>query len=151
MPKNTHLKCPEDQSFAGFPSCSNLMHEYADLAIVGIPFLTTFPDKRRDASLGEEDTNSSEKVDSHNAARSIRIWSQQQLAGSLNHFDFDVGNEVLAGRKVSVLDCGDLVMNSDDAQNIRIATETIKALICKGSVPIVIGGDHGTTIPVLRA
>jgi agmatinase len=69
----------------------------------------------------------------------------------LNHFDFDVGNEVFAGSKVSVLDCGDVVMNSDDAQNIRIATETIKILISKGSVPIVIGGDHGTTIPVLRA
>jgi agmatinase len=127
------------------------MYEHADLAIVGIPFITTYPGSKSGTSLGQDDATSSLEVDSRDAARSIRMGSQQPFAGLLDHYDFDVGNEVLAGRQASVLDCGDVVMNSDDAQNIRTTTETIKALISKGAVPIVIGGDHATTIPVLRA
>jgi agmatinase len=138
-------------SFAGFPDGSDLALQGAEVAIIGISFITSALYGGLEAVLGVETAGGPRTADSRGAADAIRWWSQKRLVGQLDHYDFDLGGEVLAYGMASVADCGNLVLNAHDAENIRTATGVIKALVEQNVVPVVIGGDHATTIPVLRA
>jgi agmatinase len=53
---------------------------------------------------------------------------------------------------VRIVDCGDVAMKPGDfAGNSAATTTAIKAILGKGAVPIVLGGDHAIPIPVFRA
>jgi agmatinase len=69
-----------------------------------------------------------------------------------DHFDFDFGGSLLGDSSIRCVDCGDMVRGTEsfDAYSQAI-TDTVNRLLAQGAVPIVIGGDHGTTIPVLKA
>jgi agmatinase len=51
-----------------------------------------------------------------------------------------------------VVDCGDVPGNPADLkEHLRLAERVVRTLWERGAYPIVMGGDHGITIPVLRA
>jgi agmatinase len=74
-----------------------------------------------------------------------------RYAAFLEHYDFDVGKDLFAGRKPRIADCGDVfeVAGHYD-ENGRIATAVIHKILERGAVPIILGGDHATTIPIMR-
>lgn len=148
---NYELTLPAGGTFAGFPESSDLGLQDADMAILGVPFITTISHGDQRAGQGAETAGAPRRSDSRGAADAIRRWSYEQLAGQPDHYDFDLGGEVLAQGRASVMDCGNLVLEGDDAANIVTTTEAVKRLLEQGAVPVVIGGDHATTIPVLRA
>ncbi len=73
-------------------------------------------------------------------------------AANLLHIDFDLGGGIFPDGQVSALDCGDVEIDEVDAagnrDRIRAATT---ALLERGVVPVVLGGDDSVPIPVLEA
>ena len=123
-------------TFAGFPAYDDAASPAARIAIIGVPYLSPYP--------GEKSYNCL------NAVSSIRQASLTYQ--KIDHFDFDFDGRLLGDRPVRCVDYGNIVRESeffdDYSQSI---TGSVKDLLTRGTVPVVIGGDHGTTIPVLRA
>ena len=126
------------QTFLGFDLALDLEALDADVAILGIPY--------GDAYNIDEVTN-----DQTNAPTAIRRASRR-VSGGLERWDFDLGAPLLDGKAVRVVDCGDVLGDPRDLRGHSRRAEDAAALILKaGALPIVLGGDHGVSIPVLRA
>jgi agmatinase len=132
MPPQTSLPT----TFVGFPACDLATASGAQIAIIGIPYLSPYPVEK--------------SYDSQNAVSTIRQASLTYR--KIDHYDFDFDGSLLGESSVQCVDCGDIVRGAEsfDAYSQTI-TNTVMRLLEQGAVPIVIGGDHGTTIPVLRA
>jgi len=123
-------------TFAGFAACDDAASCDADLAVLGVPYLSPYPAEK--------------SYDSQNAVSTIRQASLTYR--KIDHFDFDFDGSLLGESAVHCVDCGDVVRGRESFNAYsRTITKTISALLAQDTVPIVIGGDHGTTIPVLRA
>ena len=67
-------------------------------------------------------------------------------------FDFDFGDSLLGDPPVRCVDYGNIVREAESFSGYsQSITRAVRKLLGQGTVPVVIGGDHGTTIPVLRA
>lgn len=125
-------------TFLGMPRCDDLASIEADIAIVGIP--DTIP----------HDLASSRQPSSA-APAAIRSASLR-LVPFLSHYDYDFGGPILAQRDVRIVDCGDVRADLGDYQaNSQRATTVLRAVLDRGAIPIVLGGDHAVPIPVFRA
>ncbi|MEA2596565.1 MAG: agmatinase, partial [Thermomicrobiales bacterium] len=88
---------------------------------------------------------------SSTAPRAIREQSIR-YGRFLTHFDWEFDGPLFAGREVRVVDCGDVTMVPGDfAGNSRRTTAVVNAILDRGAIPIVLGGDHAIPIPVFRA
>ncbi len=125
-------------TFLDMPRCTDLAALDADIAVVGIPFSTPYD---MAASRGDCST----------APDAIRAQSLRP-ARFLTHYDYDFGGEIFAGRIVRIVDCGDVAMMPGAFEaNDRAATAVIRAILDRGAVPVVLGGDHAIPIPIHRA
>ena len=123
-------------TFAGFPACDDRTPTGADIAVIGVPYLSPYPVEK--------------SYDSQNAVSTIRQASL--IYQKIDHFDFDFGGSLLGDSSVNCVDCGDIVRGAESFEAYsQTITDAVMKLLGQGAVPIVIGGDHGTTIPVLRA
>ena len=115
-------------TFLGFPSAEpeNLQ---AEVAILGVPVGVTYPTSV--ATLGCAE-----------APSAIRTRSQR-LARFVEHHDFDIDGPMLP-TPLRVVDCGD-VGDVADTQG------AVEAILERGAIPIVLGGDDSVPIPTLRA
>lgn len=123
-------------TFAGFPAYDHAASLRAQIAVIGVPYLSPYAVAK--------------SYDSQNAVATIRQASLTYQ--KLDHFDFDFDGPLLGNPPLSCVDYGNIVRESEPfdqyAQSITCA---VRELLVQGTVPVVIGGDHGTTIPVLRA
>ena len=125
-------------SFVGAPRCDDLTALKADVAVIGVPNgvpygmeAVTSPSSTAPATIREQ------------SMRFIPFWG---------HYDFDFGGDLFAGRDVRIVDCGDVAMEPGRFEaNSRATTAVINAILDRGAVPIVLGGDHAIPIPVMRA
>jgi len=125
-------------SFLNAPRCTDLETLDADIGVIGVhsgvPYGimgSTFP---AGAALG-----------------TIREQSTR-FERFLTHYDYDFGGDIFAGRAVRIVDCGNVAMVPGQYETNNQATSAVvRAIIDRGAVPIVIGGGHEITIPVLRA
>jgi agmatinase len=125
-------------TFLGADRATPLDPRAADLVVVGIPYTTP------------SDLAGS-RAPSSAAPPAVRQQSLR-LADRLDHYDFDFGGDLLAGRRVRLVDWGDVGGRPGRyAENAGIATAVIRAILDRGAVPIVLGGDHAAAIPALRA
>ena len=128
-------------TFVDAPRCTDLATLEADFAIVGVPY-------------GYSYTMDAVSSPSGPAPAAIRFESGRYVAGyiTLEHYDFDFGGPLFAGKAVRIVDCGDVAMTPGDLPgNSRATTETIGEILDCGAIPIVLGGDHAIPIPVMRA
>jgi agmatinase len=110
----------------------------ADLVVVGIPYTTP------------HDLATS-RAPSSPAPATVRQQSLR-LADRVNHYDFDFGGPLLAGRRLRLVDWGDVGGRPGRyAENADLATAVIRAVLDRRALPIVLGGDHAAAIPALRA
>ena len=133
-------------SFAGFPRCHDLKSLDAEVALIGIayrsPYAVSTPVTGTSGALLEVGAV---------AAPALRRQSQA-YAHSLRHYDFDFAGDLLAGRDVRIADCGDLALVAEQHEaSLQAVTDAVRAILARGAVPIVLGGDHGTPSPVLQA
>lgn len=126
------------QSFLDFEIVTDLDTLSADIAILGIPF--------GDPYRMEEVTN-----DQSAAPAAVRRASVLAL-DRLDRWDFDFDGTLFDDQPIRAVDCGDVIADPRDmGAHYRHAEAAVRAIRRAGALPIVIGGDHGVPIPVLRA
>jgi agmatinase len=127
-------------SFISVPRCDSLEALQADVAIIAYPYTVPY-------------TIEWSRQPSSWAPSAIREASlRYDLSRVLTHYDMDFGSDLFAGRKVSVVDCGDVFeVAGQYEENSRNGTAALREILARGAVPIVLGGDHATTIPMMRA
>jgi len=65
------------------------------------------------------------------------------------YYDYEEQERYLVD--VSRADVGDVnIMPADFMPNFDLITDTVKKVLAKGALPVVLGGDHSITFPVLR-
>lgn len=130
-----------DPSFLGLPAASldpeALAGLGADVAIVGIPHGTPYPSPGAAAGCAQ-------------APAAIRRRAAR-MARFADHHDFDADGPMLP-TELRVVDCGDVPGSADDPAGNRERAETaVRAVLAAGTLPILLGGDDSTPIPVLTA
>lgn len=83
------------------------------------------------------------------AAGAIRAASQDD-ADLIEHWDFDLGGPLFAGKPVSCIDAGDIgtTMHDNEGNRMRIEAKT-REVLALPAVPILLGGDDSVPIPFL--
>ncbi|WP_376987937.1 agmatinase [Bosea sp. R86505] len=116
---------------------TDLDHLQADIAFLGIPF--------GDAYSFAEIVN-----DQTNMPAAMRR-ATDRIVRSIERYDFDLGGPLYDGRPIRTVDCGDIIGDFRDLTAHYVKAEAaIRKIRAAGAMPIVLGGDHGVPIPVLR-
>jgi agmatinase len=117
---------------------TDLDHLQADIAFLGIPY--------GDAYSFAEIVN-----DQTNMPAAMRR-ATDRIVRSIERYDFDLGGPLYDGRPIRTVDCGDIIGDFRDLTAHYVKAEAaIRKIQAAGAMPIVLGGDHGVPIPVLRA
>lgn len=111
----------------------------ADIAVLGMPFGSAYGPRAF--------TN-----DQTNAPQAIRDVTDRMVRAP-EHYDFDIDGPLLQGRSdIRFVDCGDVLPNlANPGDHYRRAELAVRTMLRGGALPIILGGDHGITNPVLRA
>lgn len=118
--------------------CHDLDTLVADIAVLGIPY-------------GSAYTQAEVSNDQSNAPTHVRQASDRAVR-SPERYDFDTGGPLLMNRDIKFVDCGDAAAYPDQpGSSYENAESTMRKILAAGALPLVIGGDHGVPIPVLRA
>ena len=116
------------------PICEPGNINSSDMVVMGAPIATPYK------SVGAY------CADAPDAVRAAFGWP-----GVLGHYDFDLNGNIFLN-DTSAVDWGNLPCSESDFDHNRALIRTnVKAALDGGAVPIVIGGDDSTPIPVLQA
>ena len=122
------------KGFLDLPFADAENTDHADIVFLGAPIATPY------ASVG------SYCHDAPDAVRSAFGWP-----GVLDHHDFDIGSTLLPDG-INAVDWGNLACSDNDySHNRDLIRRQVGCALDKGAVPIVVGGDDSTPIPVLQA
>lgn len=129
---------PPDRSFLGWPVVTDPAHWDADVALVGIPQSEPYP--------GDACPN-----DQSRAPAAIRAQSGQ-ISDGPSHWDFELGGPASERLPPRCIDIGDIPCDDGDWAAHAARVEAIAARLWSGgALLLAFGGDHGVTIPLLRA
>ena len=131
----------QPRSFFKAPLCLDLDELDADVSLIGVPF-----DQgtlgRPGARFGPDAIRDAPRSYSYSDP-----YGSQAPAGGF--FDVDANDELLRG--ITMADCGNItIVPSEVVQNFAKITEAVEKVVEKGSFPVVVGGDHAITFPVVR-
>jgi agmatinase len=123
------------ETFLGLPRCRDLTRLSAPIALIGADGCTPYP-----------------SVGSYCAGGPAAIRAAAApYAANLGHVDFDPGGPVLPPG-VAAVDAGDLPQEDADPEGNRARIFTaVSAVLDRGGVPLLIGGDDSLPIPMLQA
>lgn len=127
-------------SFARFPICEDLDKVDADVGVLGVPY---------DASIGW-------RPGARLGPRDIRNVSPRHSAGGpgleYGSYYYDVYRKEPVLEGVSIVDCGDVdVAYTDIDRNHGLIIDNVKRLRKRGVFPVLLGGDHSISYPIVRA
>jgi agmatinase len=127
-------------TFLDFPLVLDLDELQADFAILGIPFGMPY-----DASSMANDQSTAPDI--------VRQTPTKiDIEYTKNHFDWDLGGHLFAGKDIRVVDCGNVCADTADHKaHYRYAELAARKIFSSGAILISLGGDHGIPIPVMRA
>ncbi|CAB3773914.1 agmatinase [Paraburkholderia humisilvae] len=110
----------------------------ADIAVLGMPYGAPYSP----SDFGNDQTN---------APSAIR-QATDRVVRKPGHYDFDIDGPLLQGRDdVRFVDCGDIIPDlTRPGEHYARAEAAVRRIIAGGAMPIVLGGDHGITTPILR-
>ena len=130
--------------FTGIPTflrrrvATDLSALEAEIAILGVP----------------SDEGSPWKPGSRFGPRAIREQSVRFAGDGTGVFDLDEGRRYLT-RQMSedrIADCGDVdIVYTNRDETFERVTRSVRQIVDRGAIPVVLGGDHGITYPVVRA
>lgn len=128
----------EFRTFMGVPACTDLASVDADVIIMGVPCATPYlhtPDYGRANLPGPSAIR-----------RATAKW-----ANAHDKVDWDVGSPVFSGRRDRVVDIGDLAVKFETAEaNRKLIKSTTEAIVARGAVPVVLGGEDSIPLPVVQ-
>src|SRR5207248_7679630 len=130
-------------SFLRSPACTNLDDLEADIAILGVP----------------SDEGSPWKPGARFAPRKIRELSVKYAGyGPVQHqrgyYDIEEDRRYLEYELVNrrIADCGDSdIIYTNVEMTFENITSDVRKILRAGAFPVIIGGDHAITYPVVRA
>lgn len=126
------------RTFLDFPLALDLDALDADIAILGIPFGMPY-----DPAAMPNDQS---------CAPDCLRRASMDIDYTRSHYDWDLGGPLLNGRNVRIVDCGNVTADATDhAAHYRRAEQAARKIIRAGATLVVLGGDHGVPIPVMRA
>lgn len=125
-------------SFLRAPICTDLDSLDADIAIMGVPFDEGVPFM----------------PGSRFGPRSLREHSLRFVGGAPGYYDPETRREYLtremADQRIADTGDADILPTNVEGSFENITTMT-RAILDRGSMPVVLGGDHSITYPVVRA
>lgn len=126
------------RTFLDFPYVGDLDSLKADVAVLGIPFGMPYsPDAMAN--------------DQSRAPDALR-QSCEHAQYTREHYDWDLGGPLLDDQDIRVVDCGNVTADmSDHSAHYRRAEAAARKIFAAGATPVILGGDHGIPIPVMRA
>ncbi len=123
-------------SFMKKPICTDLDELDADVAVLGVPYDMGIQ-YRSGANQGPEEIRAGSKLTAFTNDDGV--------------YDPDKDDMFLDGRW-KIVDCGDAdIVHGDLDQSFRNIESSVRKIVEKGAMPVVMGGDHSITIPVVRA
>lgn len=133
---------PADPTFLGVPHRDVAAVQRGDIAVFGAGHGTAYP---ADADIGYAlDTGSTD------APAAIRRGAVQS-SSNLDHWDYDLGGPLFGDGPMRLVDCGDVATTAEDGAGNRAAIEAAtRALVARGAVPVLLGGDDSVPIPFHR-
>jgi len=121
-------------SFAKCPLCLDLRQCGADIAVLGAPFDLAIQGKTG-ARLGP---------------RGIRVASTRFSYKPGGSYDPERDDMYLDSDRWTIVDCGDVDYVPGDIESaFGNLTEAVRLLTAQGVMPVVLGGDHSVTYPVI--
>lgn len=125
-------------TFAMAPHVSDLTTLDADVGIIGVP---------TDAAAGM-------RPGCRQGPRAIRDASTRfgflGRPGTQGYFDISQDRRFLEG--IRIADCGDAdVVYYDVTRNLETIEATVRAVLDRGVLPVILGGDHSISYPAIRA
>jgi agmatinase len=126
-------------TFMKSPVCEDLSKIDADVAILGIPYDggTGF---RPGARFGPRDIR----------ANSTRYSAWGSWKGGGGYWDINAKKRMLENTRI--VDCGDVdVAYYDIDRNMRLITESVGAILARKALPVLLGGDHSVSFPIVKA
>jgi agmatinase len=128
----------EAGTFLGAPLCIDLGQVNAPLAVIGAPHGSPY-DLRAFAA------------DTVNAPTAVRARSAR-FAASIGHYDFDLDAIAFGGGPLPIVDCGDVpATHLEPRAHLERTTEAVRAVLGRGAMPVVLGGDDSIVTYVLKA
>ena len=125
-------------SFMKSPICEDFSKIDADVAILGIPY---------DAGIGFRPGTRFGPRDIRNYSVRYSGWGSWKTSG---YWDINSKKRMLA--QTRIVDCGDVdVAYYDIERNMRLITESVGAILDRNALPVMLGGDHSVTFPVVSA
>ncbi|MFV0498098.1 MAG: agmatinase [Candidatus Fimivivens sp.] len=122
-------------SFGKYPICTDISQLEADIAVLGVPV---------DFAVGY-------MSGARLAPRRIREASTQYGRGDAGFYDFESDCTRLAA-PLKIVDCGDAdILHGDPQHTFDAVVESVEAILHRGAVPIILGGDHSISAPVGKA
>lgn len=121
-------------SFGKYPICTELNSLEADAAVIGVPY----------------DMGTQYRSGTKMGPRGIREASTLYGFGLNGSYDPEKDTMYL-GNGVKIVDCGDVDMiHGDLDQSFANVREAVRTIAEKGALPVVLGGDHSISIPVVE-
>lgn len=121
-------------SFGKYPICNDLDQLKADVAILGAPY----------------DMGTQWRSGSKMGPRGIREASTLFSFGLKGSYDPERDDMYLAP-PAKIVDCGDADMvHGDLNQCFANIEDSVRKIVSKGAMPVVLGGDHSITIPFAK-
>ena len=138
------MKSRVNRPFVGIPSflrapiCDDINQLDSDIAVLGIP----------------TDEGSPFMAGSRFAPRALREHSLRFTDGSSGYYDPETRQEYLTDEisNMRIADVGDVdVLSTNVERTFENITEAVREILQRDAMPVVLGGDHGITYPVVRA
>ncbi|MCS0504813.1 agmatinase [Ancylobacter mangrovi] len=125
-------------SFLRSPICEDFAQVEADVAVLGIPY---------DCGVGYRPGTRFGPREIRNQSTRYAAWGTGNAAGY-----WDVNRKQRFLKDVSMVDCGDVDITYFDIDaNMAKITASVGALLARGALPVILGGDHSVTFPNVRA
>ncbi|GEK35247.1 agmatinase [Kurthia sibirica] len=119
-------------TFGKYPVCADIDQLDADVAVIGVP----------------NDMGTQWKSGARMGPRGIREGSTLYSFGLEGAYDIETDTMYL-GPDWKVVDCGDVdIVHGDLMQSHENTEMTIRKIVEKGAMPLVLGGDHSITAAV---
>jgi len=124
------------------PECTQIDGLTADIAIIGIHYVSPYPQRLPTAAILTAPETAPDAI-RRRSSIFIDHW---------DHWDFDFNEVLLANRRVRLVDCGDVDKEAvGGVQNPQRITNAIRCILDRRALPIVLGTDEGGFIPFVRA
>ncbi|PIE68098.1 MAG: agmatinase [Deltaproteobacteria bacterium] len=123
-------------TFAKSPICQDWDKIDADVAVLGVP----------------NDMGGQYRSGSRFGPRAIREASTLFSFGHGGAYDHEDDKTYLTAEQVKIVDIGDAdIVHTDQAQSHANTEKAVRKILAAGAMPLVLGGDHAITAPVLKA